>query len=81
MIAQTTVGLTLADDLFERASLVFTGYGPISNWHDVADVECNKLVRRFDALVTARTELAISGAMRWVWSQEAPIYDSQQWSI
>lgn len=70
----TKVTMSLDPESSDYMEIVFPG-GPVMATAD--DVILTNLNRMMDALsqqVVWRTQLAMSGAMRWPWSQEAPLY-------
>jgi len=68
-------GVVVGKEFVERTSVVFPG---------TRDAVYNNIVKNTHkemyALLSVRQDAAVSGAMRWEWSQEAPIIISREWS-
>lgn len=52
---------------------VFSGYGCIASRKELVNKEIENFGHHLLFLVQLRTYLSTTGAMRWPWSQEAPI--------
>lgn len=62
-------------DELETIEAVFPG-GALPSHKEVVRQEMDLALARIQAVVQIRHHLAVSGAMRWEWSQEAPIISS-----
>ena len=68
-------GVVVGKEFVEYTSVVFPGKENV-----VYDNIMKNARREMWALLSARYNAAVSGAMRWEWSQEAPITVSREWS-
>lgn len=69
----TTAELRPDNDFANLMDIVYSGEGPMSHPQEVIGRALTQFIEREAQLAALRRDLAISGAMRWPWSQEAPI--------
>jgi hypothetical protein len=60
----------------EEISTVFPGGPVVASSKQFIDGVLEDSVRHTKQLLALRYTTAVTGAMRWPWSQEAPIFDS-----
>lgn len=77
----TELCLSYSDEAADALAVVFNGVGPMSGPRAVVDVAFSDMVAELQWLIDVRQHLAMSGAMRWPWSQEAPIGRSVVWRV
>jgi hypothetical protein len=68
------VDIELTDDEADMAETAFSGHACQASWRDALDDQANRMAERFMIAGLRRTYTGTSGAMRWPWSQEDPIY-------
>jgi hypothetical protein len=64
-----------------EADHVFSGYGTTSSFKQFVDEHFKVVLLRMQQIVECRQYLAVSGAMRWPESQEAPIESITSWRV
>ena len=70
----STIELHPDNDFADLLDVVYSGEGPMASPQGVMGPAMSNCIELEARLVTLRRDLAISGAMRWPWSQEAPIH-------
>ena len=61
---------------WNRLNVVYSGFGPTASAQEVLNTQVKCFWEDLERLTSIRHELAVSGAMRWPWSQEAAMsYD------
>lgn len=65
--------LELSDKDKEELEVVFSGIDCMASGQDFIDQHWKNAVRLIQAGYNIRHSFAVSGAMRWPWSQEAPM--------
>jgi hypothetical protein len=69
----TTVTTTLSDRIRDDIEAAFDGYCTSASSDEVLDDMAKKYIRDIETLTAIRLYFGASGAMRWPWSQEAPV--------
>ena len=68
--------LSPCDEVQDRLDALFTGYGSTASVDEFLRASAKCFWQDVENILRARQSFALSGAMRWPWSQEAPIsYD------
>ena len=68
-----TISVSLSNVTFANLNTVFSGEQCMANWKEIIDAHSARYWRSLDMILRERAEFAISGAMRWPWSQEARV--------
>lgn len=69
----TTALLEPDDGFADLLDATYSGEGPMATPAEVLEDSVRDFILQAHRLSVLRHDLAVSGAMRWPWSQEAPI--------
>lgn len=67
------MSITLSAEWDDELDAVFSGYGPMATARDVMQSQLSEIADMTEHVYQLRRLCAISGAMRYPWSQEAPM--------
>ena len=63
--------LSPCNEIQDRLEILFTGYGSTASADAFWDIRAKCFWQDVENVLRARESFALSGAMRWPWSQEA----------